>query len=70
VDVGVGLIEHERTGIDEGIARLTDALPGLADLPLEELCDQLLDRIVSGRADDDVALLTLRCHAGIAEPAG
>jgi sigma-B regulation protein RsbU (phosphoserine phosphatase) len=65
-----GLIEHRRTGIDEGIARLTGVLPELADLPLEKLCDQLLDHIVAGRADDDIALLSLRCHAEDAEPAG
>jgi len=58
-----GLVEHERTGIDEGIARVTGQLAGLADLPLEKLCDQLLDRIAPGRADDDIALLALRCHA-------
>jgi serine phosphatase RsbU (regulator of sigma subunit) len=65
-----GLLEHGRTGIDEGIARLIDALPALADLPLEKLCDQLLDHIVADRADDDIAVLALRCHAGTAEPAG
>ncbi len=65
-----GLIEHGRTGIDEGMARLCGALPELADLPLEKLCDQLLDHIVAGRADDDIALLSVRCHAGDAEPAG
>jgi PAS domain S-box-containing protein len=57
-----GLIEHGRTGIDEGLTRLTEALTELGDLPLEELCDQLLDRIVTGRADDDIALLAVRCH--------
>jgi phosphoserine phosphatase RsbU/P len=57
-----GLVEHGRTGIDEGIARLAAALPELAYLPLEKLCDQLLDRIVPGRADDDIALLALHCH--------
>jgi sigma-B regulation protein RsbU (phosphoserine phosphatase) len=65
-----GLIEHGRTGIDEGIALLTDALSELADLPLEKLCDQLLDRIVPGRADDDIALLALRCRPGNAERPG
>jgi phosphoserine phosphatase RsbU/P len=34
----------------------------VGDLPVEELCDQLLDRIVSGRAEDDIAILALRCH--------
>jgi phosphoserine phosphatase RsbU/P len=57
-----GLIEHEHTGIDAGIDRLSGRLAGLAGLPLEQLCDQLLDRITPGRADDDIALLALRSH--------
>src|SRR3954453_6107169 len=57
-----GLIEQGRTGIDEGIARLSAELAELADLPVEKMCDQLLDRIAPGRADDDIALLALRCH--------
>jgi sigma-B regulation protein RsbU (phosphoserine phosphatase) len=57
-----GLIEHGRTGIDEGLARLTRQLTEVAGLPLEDLCDRLLDRIVTGRADDDIAILTLRCN--------
>jgi serine phosphatase RsbU (regulator of sigma subunit) len=56
-----GLIEHGRTEIDEGIARLTDELSEMADLPLEKICDQLLDRIAPGRTDDDIAILAVRC---------
>jgi serine phosphatase RsbU (regulator of sigma subunit) len=55
-----GLIEYGRTGIDEGITRLTAHLAELADLPLEKICDQLLDRIAPGRADDDIAILAVR----------
>jgi phosphoserine phosphatase RsbU/P len=57
-----GLVEHGRTGIDEGIARLGTHLAELAGLPLEELCDQLLTRIAVGRADDDIALLAVRAR--------
>ncbi|MCW2682124.1 MAG: putative sensor protein [Blastococcus sp.] len=56
-----GLVEYGRTGIDEGIDRLTGHLADLADLPLEGLCDGLLDRVPAGRADDDIAVLALRC---------
>ena len=56
-----GLIEHGRTGIDEGLDRLTATLRQLTATPLHELCDQLLDRIVTGRTDDDIALLAVRC---------
>jgi serine phosphatase RsbU (regulator of sigma subunit) len=62
-----GLIEHGRTGIDEGIARLIDQLAGLHDVGLDELCDELLDRIAPGRADDDIAVLAVRCRP---EPPG
>ena len=57
-----GLIEHGRTGIDEGTARLVGHLAEMPDVPLEKLCDQLLDRITAGRADDDIAVLAVRCH--------
>jgi sigma-B regulation protein RsbU (phosphoserine phosphatase) len=56
-----GLIEHGRTGVDEGLTRLTGVLADLPDLPLEELCDRLLDRVLTGRADDDIALIAVRC---------
>jgi serine phosphatase RsbU (regulator of sigma subunit) len=58
-----GLVEHGRTGIDEGIARITAHLPALCQAGLDELCDALLDRVVPGRADDDIALLAVRCSA-------
>jgi phosphoserine phosphatase RsbU/P len=59
-----GIIEHGRTAIDEGITRLADHLAGRADQPLEELCDELLDQVGPGRADDDIALLAVRTAAG------
>jgi sigma-B regulation protein RsbU (phosphoserine phosphatase) len=57
-----GLVEHGRTGLDEGIARLAAAAADLHPLPLEEYCDQLLDRLLPTRPDDDVAILAIRCH--------
>ena len=57
-----GLIEHGRCDIDTGTDRLAAALGRCAGLPVEALCDQLLDRIVVGRAADDIAILALRCH--------
>jgi serine phosphatase RsbU (regulator of sigma subunit) len=55
-----GLVEHGRSGIDDGLTRLCSELAQLAGVPVEKLCDQLLDRIVTGRADDDIALLAVR----------
>ena len=57
-----GLVEHRRTSLDDGVARLTAALADVRALPLEQLCDQLLQRLIPGRADDDVALLAVRAH--------
>jgi serine phosphatase RsbU (regulator of sigma subunit) len=57
-----GLVEYGRTGIDEGIDRLAGHVMELSDLPLEKLCDQLLDRVTPGRADDDIAILAVRMH--------
>jgi phosphoserine phosphatase RsbU/P len=56
-----GLVEHGRVDIDTGLARLTDVLGELAGVGVDELCDRLLERIVPGRADDDVALLAVHC---------
>jgi serine phosphatase RsbU (regulator of sigma subunit) len=55
-----GLLEHQRTGIDEGLQRLSAVLAGLAGRTAAEICDVILDRVVTGPADDDVALLVVR----------
>ncbi|MGZ6734712.1 MAG: SpoIIE family protein phosphatase [Nocardioides sp.] len=59
-----GLIERRGEVIDVGIERLAAALTELVDegLPLEDLCDELLVRMLPGRPDDDVALLAVRLH--------
>ncbi|MDP9460015.1 MAG: SpoIIE family protein phosphatase [Actinomycetota bacterium] len=57
-----GLIEHGRTLIDEGIARLTAVTAELGHLTVDQLCDQLLARIVRHRSDDDIAIVAVRCH--------
>jgi serine phosphatase RsbU (regulator of sigma subunit) len=55
-----GLLEHQRTGIDEGLQRLSGVLSGLAGRSATEVCDEVLDRVVTGPADDDIALLVVR----------
>jgi serine phosphatase RsbU (regulator of sigma subunit) len=69
-----GLIERRGQDLDDGIARLRDTLTELADLPLDALLDQLLDRLVPGRREDDCAVIALRprrpvSRAGRAAPA-
>ena len=55
-----GLVERRDSDLDAGVARLRQALAELADLPLEDLLDELLQRLVQGRPDDDVALVAVR----------
>jgi serine phosphatase RsbU (regulator of sigma subunit) len=57
-----GLVEQGRTTIDEGLDRLVDVFGELGELSPDALCDALLDRIVSRRSEDDVAIVAVRCH--------
>ncbi|MGY5883178.1 PP2C family protein-serine/threonine phosphatase [Modestobacter lacusdianchii] len=54
-----GLVERRGVPLDAGTSWLTERLAGLAGLPLEELCDELIAGM-SGRLDDDVAVLAVR----------
>ncbi len=64
-----GLIERRGETLDEGLQRLQRALSDLAtaDLPFEDLCDQLLGRVLPERPEDDIALVAVRLPA---TPAG
>jgi serine phosphatase RsbU (regulator of sigma subunit) len=57
-----GLIERRDADLDTGLERLRGALTELAGLPLQSLCDQLLERLVQGRPADDVALVAIRLY--------
>lgn len=57
-----GLVERRDADLDQGLLRLRTALTELAGLPLEELLDELIERLVQGRPDDDVALVAVRLH--------
>ncbi len=57
-----GLIERRDADLDAGMVRLREALIELADRPLGELLDEVLERLVHGRPDDDVALVAVRLH--------
>ena len=57
-----GLIERRDADLDAGFQRLREVLVELADLPLEKLLDEVLERLVHGRPEDDVALVAVRLH--------
>jgi serine phosphatase RsbU (regulator of sigma subunit) len=56
-----GLVERRGSSVDEGMARLVEAVTAAAHRPLAELCDRLLAGL-AGAVDDDVALLAVRTH--------
>jgi serine phosphatase RsbU (regulator of sigma subunit) len=55
-----GLIERRNSTLDEGITRLVAQLCAHARLPLDELCDALIEEMLQGTPPDDVALVALR----------
>ena len=55
-----GLVERPGSDLDAGVGRLDRLAAELVHLPPEELCDQLLDRLVDGHTSDDVALVAVR----------
>ncbi|MFD2091239.1 SpoIIE family protein phosphatase [Blastococcus deserti] len=57
-----GLVERRDADLDAGLVRLRDALVELADRPLQEMLDEVLDRMVDGHPDDDVAVVAVRLH--------
>jgi serine phosphatase RsbU (regulator of sigma subunit) len=57
-----GLVERRDSVIDAGMDRLVAHLRELAGRPLDELCDALLDRMLAGTPQDDVALVAVRLH--------
>ncbi|RBY81084.1 hypothetical protein DQ239_00165 [Blastococcus sp. TF02-09] len=70
-----GLVERPGSDLDAGVERLHRLAAELVGLPLEELCDQLLDRLVDGRPSDDVALVAVRTRGqarerGAPDPGG
>ena len=57
-----GLVERRDRDVEEGIEALTEVLRELAPAThdLDELCDQLLERMIGEQPEDDVALLVVR----------
>jgi PAS domain S-box-containing protein len=63
-----GLIERRDADLDTGLERLRDALAELAGRGLDELCDELLARMLPAEVDDDVALVALKVQPRAGEP--
>jgi GAF domain-containing protein len=57
-----GLIERRDADLDAGLIRLRNTLLELGDRPLEELLDEVIERLVHGRPEDDVAIVAVRLH--------
>ncbi|MGY1754858.1 SpoIIE family protein phosphatase [Blastococcus sp. SYSU D01042] len=57
-----GLIERRDSVLDDGMDRLRAAAAELAGLPLDDLCDRLIEQLVDSRPEDDVALVAIRLH--------
>ncbi len=57
-----GLVERRGSDLDVGTARLQAVLADLAGAGLDELCDELLARMLPDAPDDDVALVAVRLH--------
>ncbi|MGY1726228.1 PP2C family protein-serine/threonine phosphatase [Geodermatophilus sp. SYSU D01062] len=55
-----GLVERRDADLDAGLAALREALRDLGEVPLEELCDTVLARMVPTAGADDVALVAVR----------
>jgi PAS domain S-box-containing protein len=57
-----GLVERRDQNLDDGLARLERTLAELAGRELDDLCDELLERMLPVNPDDDVALVAVRLH--------
>jgi serine phosphatase RsbU (regulator of sigma subunit) len=57
-----GLFERRGVPLDDGRARVREVVAGSAHLPLDQLCDRLLEELLGEGAEDDVAVLAVRAH--------
>ena len=55
-----GLVERRNERLEDGLARLACSAASRADLPVEQLCDEILDELLGTGHSDDVALVALR----------
>ena len=57
-----GLVERRGQALDEGLGQLRQTLLDVSHLPLDELCDAVLLRMLPEHPEDDVALVAVRLH--------
>jgi hypothetical protein len=57
-----GLFERRGVPLDDGRDQVREILRRSADLPLDALCDRLLDEMLGEGVEDDVAVLAVRAH--------
>lgn len=57
-----GLVERRTEHLDHGLARLCGVLEQVFGLGLDEMCDELIARMLPGEPEDDVALVVLRLN--------
>ena len=57
-----GLVESRHEDIDHGLDRLQTVLGELAGRDLDDLCDQVLARMLPTNPGDDVALIAVQLH--------
>ena len=57
-----GLVENRLEDIDHGLDRLQTVLAELAGRDLDDLCDEVLARMLPTNPGDDVALIAVRLH--------
>ena len=55
-----GIVERRDLALGDGIVALREVLVELAGLDLEALCDAVLERLLTARRHDDVALVAVR----------
>jgi serine phosphatase RsbU (regulator of sigma subunit) len=60
-----GLVERRDEDVDTGLRRLGRLLADLGDLEVEHLADALLEHLLPGGGEDDVALVVVRPRAAV-----
>jgi light-regulated signal transduction histidine kinase (bacteriophytochrome) len=55
-----GLVERRDQVFDDGVARLREELAALRERPVDDVCDEVVVRLLPEGAEDDVALVAVR----------